>query len=334
VGVLANYYGLPARLVGYFIDSDFAEYPSLFPQISSPLFVVKGSYPYYTFSIGGYNHTEVEVYYEGKWRLITNYRFEDHLASYSAMEVVNNRDIFSIKRNFYNNVADVLFLNLYIANVNRSPDYCELPYSYAFYDLDTATSIYPENSEWMFKSDNHVTARNSLRIGRFWSIRGILELRYDWVKRIGRDLFVPKLRDNEEIILNIMVSSSNRNIEENLNLYVNGIKIDYESLDRIRNFSFQSRKGGVFQFRVRIDKDRILEERLNSFDVELKDANSSVSFVVGTNDNRILGYDTFTMDYCNQWEMMRSSNSYYYEGSKRHYLYNNPLIFLEIVENK
>ncbi|MCX7945105.1 MAG: hypothetical protein N2746_11420, partial [Deltaproteobacteria bacterium] len=47
VGVLANYYGLPARLVGYFIDSDFAEYPSLFPQISSPLFVVKGSYPYY-----------------------------------------------------------------------------------------------------------------------------------------------------------------------------------------------------------------------------------------------------------------------------------------------
>lgn len=332
VGILANSYGFPARLVMYFIDSDFAEFPSLFPQITSPLFLTRNNFPYNTFAIGGYNHTEVEVFYDEKWRLLTNYTFEEHISEYSVVDVINNRYIPSKKRSFYDNVRDVLFVNLYIANTNRDPDYCSLPYSYAFYDLDTATSIYPENSVWTFKTDNHITAMNSLRIGRYWSIRGVLELQYNWVKRIGRELFVPRLEPEEKVILNIMVSGSNRSLEENLNLYINGIKVDYKPYDIVRNFDFAEREGGIFQFRILIDKDRILQERLNSFDIELKDANSKVSIVIGTNDNRISDYDTFTMDYCNQWDMMRSSNSYYYNGPNRYYLYNNPLIFLEIIK--
>ncbi len=332
VGVLANSYGLPARLVMYFIDSDFAEFPSLFPQISSPLFLLRNNFPYSTFAIGGYNHTEVEVFYNNKWRLLTNYTFEEHIAEYPAIDIVNKRDIPSKKRHFYNNVQDIMFINLYIANINRAPDYCRLPYTYAFYDLDTATSIYPENSVWTFKTDNHLTSLNSLRIGRYWSIRGVLELQHSWVKRIGRELFMPRLEPEEKVILNILISGSNKNIEENLNLYINDIKVYYKPYDVLKNYSFDKRNGGIFQFRIMIDRDRILQERLNSFDIELKDADSQVSVVIGTNDNRVSDYETFTMDYCNQWDMMKSSNSYYYYDSVRYPLYNNPVIFLEIVK--
>ncbi len=331
MGILANSYGLPARLVGYFIDSDFSEFPSLSPLISSPLFVVKPAQSYSTFAIGGYNHTEVEVFYQGKWRLITNYFFEPHLAEYSAIEVVNNKGINSVKRSFYDNVQDVMFVNLFIANINREPDFCILPYSYAFYDLDTASSIYPENTEWTFKMDNHISSVSSLRIGRFWGLSGILRLSYDNVKRVGRELFIPKIESDENIVLNIMVVATNRDIEENLNIYINGRLIAYKPLDIVRNMDFSKRRGSVFQFRVKIDKNLIVENRLNEFDIELKDSASSVAIVVGSNDNRISGYDTFTMDYCNNWDMMKSSNSYYYSGSNRYPLYNNPLIFLEIV---
>gem|GEM_PF-4339541 len=333
VGIMANSYGIPARLIGYFIDSDFAEFSSLFPQISAPLFAVRPNFPYSTFAIGGYNHTEVEIFYGGKWRLITNYIFEDHLTDFSAIDVVNNRDIPSVKRSFYDNVQDVMYVNLFIANTNREEDYCELPYTYAFYDLDTARTLYPENMEWGFKTDNHTTGSNSLRIGRYWSLRNTLKLQYNWVKRIGREFFVPSLQDDEELILNLMISVSNRSIEENLDIYVNDVKVDYISYDRIYNFDFQNRDGGVLQFRVRIDKDRILQQSLNTFDVELKDSDSEVGIIIGKNNNRISDYETFTMDYCNKWDMMRSSNSYYYysDGNK-HPLYNNPLLFLEIVK--
>lgn len=332
VGVLANSYGLPARLVMYFIDSDFAPFPSLFPQIASPLFLVRGNLPYSSFGIGGYNHTEVEVFYEGRWHLFTNYQFEEHITHYSAIEVVNDRSIPSFKRYFYDNVQDVMYVNLFIANTNRADDYCELPYSRAFYDLDTAQAIYPENEKWTFKTDNHLTALNSLRIGRYWSLRGTLELQYNWVKRIGRELFVPELEDNEKLILNIMLSGSNRDIEENLNLYVNDIKVDYQPFDKLVNQNFAERSGGVYQFRVQIDKDRVIQGRLNSFDIELKDSDAKIKVIIGKNDNRISNYDTFTMDYCNQWDMMRSSNSYYYSGSNRYLLYNNPVMFLEVIK--
>lgn len=332
VGILANSYGIPARLIGYFVDSDFADYLSLFPLISSPIFGVRPTQSYTTFAIGGYNHTEVEVFYNGKWRLITNYFFESHLSNYSAIEVVNNRDIPTVKRDFYNNVQDVMFVNLYIANVNRDPDFCLLPYSYTFYDLDTAASIYPEESEWSFKLDNHISSSNSLRIGRFWGISGVLRLGDRDIRRIGRELFIPRIEDDEDVILNLMILSSNRNIEENLNIYVNGKRIDYKPFDSVKNMNFANRSGSVFQFRTKIDKSDLIEDKLNEFDIELKGSDSYISLVVGSNDNRISDYDVYTMDYCNQWNMMKSSNSYYYIGSNRYPLYNNPLLFLEIVK--
>ncbi|MCX7959469.1 MAG: RtcB family protein [Deltaproteobacteria bacterium] len=127
-------------------------------------------------------------------------------------------------------------------------------------------------------------------------------------------------------------SLDRKKIEENLNLYVNDIRLDFKPYDVVKNMDFSERRGGVYQLRIKIEKDRLLQNRLNSFDFELKDANSQIKFVIGTNENRILGYDIFTMDYCNRWDMMKSSNSYYYDGPNRHPLYNNPLIFLEIIK--
>lgn len=333
LGLLANSYGVPARLVGYFVDSDLADFPSLFPVISSPLFVIRGESLYSTFAMGGYNHTEVEIFYNGKWRLITNYYYEPHLVDYSAIDVVNDRGIFTVKRNFYNNVHDVMYVNLYIANVNRQEDYCLLPYSYAFYDINTAASIYPERGEWTFKTDTHTTSVNSLRIGRYWGIVGKLLLTYNYVRRIGREYFLPKLLDRDELYLNILITYSNKNIEENINIYVNNVKIDYTVESKVRNMLFSERTRGVFQFRVKLDKRYIIPDTINSFDIELQDPSSSVEVVIGSNDSRISDLNRYTMEFCNDYDMMRSQESYYYENERRYPLYNNPLLFLELVSN-
>ncbi len=332
VGVLANSYGIPARLVGYFIDSDYADFPSLFPQISSPLFVVRNASIYSTFAIGGYNHTEVEIFYNGKWRLITNYFYEGHLAEYSAIEVVNNKQINTVKRRFYDNVQDIMYINLFLSNINRQADYCALPYSVAFYDLNTAASLYPENNEWTFKSDNHITSINSIRIGRYWGIVSRLLLGYDTVKRIGRKYFVPDMKADESLVLNLLITQTNKNPEENLNIYVNDKKIDYSVIDRVKNIDFQKRQGGIYQFRVKIDDKYIVRNRINAFDIEIKDPSSKVEIVIGKNDSRISDLSNYSMDYCNNYDMMFSQESYYYAGNNKYALYNNPLLFLEIVK--
>ena len=331
IGVIANYYGIPARLVGYFIDSDFAEFPSLFSHLGSPLFAVRGSLPYSTFAIGGYNHTEVEVFYGGRWRLITNYFNEPHLAEFSAIDVVNDRSISTVKRAFYDNVQDVMYINMFITNINREPDYCLLPYSYAFYDLDTAASIYPEKSIYTFKTDNHTSAFNSLRIGRFWGIQSKLRLSKDFVRRIGRSFFVPDIDYNREYLtINLLITYSNNDIESNLNFYINGKPVEITSIDRVMNMNFKDRIGGVYQFRGRVDQRDFIPNRINDFDIEIKNDDSIVEIVVGSNDSRISDLQEYTYNYCNRFDLMKSRSSYYYYDDIRYQLYNNPLIFLEI----
>lgn len=165
IALIANSYGVPSRLISYYVNPNaIKKYSYLnYPQINSVNQLNIGEF-----------HVECEIYWNGKWILIPNGPYVD-LGEISAGEIISSDRIDNpIKSELYLNTHYIRIFSNIIPN-HYYKDTLDLN-SDAIFDAQTAKYLYPNQNKFKFRLRNDVLNTNSLMLSANRNLKGLIKL--------------------------------------------------------------------------------------------------------------------------------------------------------------
>lgn len=322
IAIIANSYNIPARLVNYYTKPE----GSIYDSTAYPSIIVPGNQ-----NIGRF-HVEAEIFYDGKWRLITNGPYIA-VNGNNAIDVVTNFEITKSepsKQLVYINTEKLRYFSTELVNYFDEADKLEQEgISSILYDLDTAMLIYPEQNIQLFKLKNHDFNNKLLRVGEIAPAKGSLKIggvgKPNVLKRL---LYIPKINGVKTVNLNLIINDIKGNAVVPFDIYINGNRIDNKNeilVDAIK--ASGTRYSGNILFSVSVPRDYLVENEYNEILVKVRDG-CSIELPVMLSNKLFSSSNEGEEDI----KQLKNDHSYYSFGLENIFvkMSNNPAIYLEL----